>query len=126
MDRTVRTAYIWYGRFVATAVLLYSAFLLIVTIANLIAGSEYESAAIVIWIVASAVLGLVAAPVFLLTFDGPSLFRTRRIRVWSWLVMFLAILLPTSISFFLAPLTAAAIGLVLTQPSAPTEPTPAQ
>lgn len=109
-------AYLWLGRFVGTAVFLYSGFLLIVTVANLIAGGGYESIAITVWILGSAIVGVVASLVFLLTIDGPGRFLTRRSRLVSWWLMFLAILLPTSISFFLAPLTATTVGLSFQNP----------
>jgi hypothetical protein len=109
-------AYIWLGRFVATAVLIYSAFLLVVTISNLIAGAGYESWLIVTWILTAAVVGLFASLVFLFTIDGPTRFQTKGYRRFSWWIMFLAILLPTTISFFLAPLTATTVGLSFQTP----------
>lgn len=112
-------AYLWLGRLVGTAVLIYSAFLLVVTVSNLIAGADYDSPVVVIWILVAAVIGLGASLLFLLTIDGPSRFLTRGYRTLSWWSMFLAILLPTSISFFLAPLTAVTVGLSFQRPVSP-------
>jgi hypothetical protein len=112
----VNKAYLWLGRFVGTAVFLYSGFLLIVTVSNLMAGADYESVEIIVWILASAVVGLFFSLVFLLTIDGPGRFLNRGFRLGSWWLMFLAVLLPTSITLFLAPLTATTVGLSFQSP----------
>lgn len=112
-------AYLWLGRFVGTAVFLYSAYLLVVWIAEIISGGRYEFLWIAIWILGSAFVGTAASLLFLLTIDGPVRWRTAGMRMASWWLMFLSILLPTSISFFLAPLTATTIGLSFQRPLPP-------
>jgi hypothetical protein len=109
-------AYLWLGRFVGTAVLIYSVYLFVVTVANLIADADYESSWIAAWVLGSGVVGTVSSLVFLLTIDGPDRFLVLRYRMLSWWLMFLSILLPTSISFFLAPLTATTVGLSFQRP----------
>lgn len=115
MNRT----YLWWGRLVGTAVLLYSAYLLVVTVGHLLSGADYDSSWIAIWILGAAFVGTGASLVFLLTIDGPARFMTPGYRRLSWWLMFLSVLLPTVISFFLAPLTATTIGLAFQRPVRP-------
>lgn len=111
--------YLWLGRFVGTAVFFYSVFLLVVTTANLIGGADYDSGLIVGWIFSAAIVGSIASALFLLSIDGTTRFLTKRLRRWSWWAMFVSILLPTGVSFFLGPLTATTIGLSFQEPQPP-------
>lgn len=116
MVAILRTGYLWYGRFIAAAVLLYTGFLLIVTLANLVAGAVYDSGRVIVWILASAIAGVGGALIFALSLDGPVHFRTRIYRLGGWMMMLASVLLPSVITLVLAPLTVLALGLVLIPP----------
>lgn len=59
---------------------------------------------ILAWILFSGIAGAVGGVIYLLSFDGPERFRTRRHRFWGWGAMLLAFLLPTSLTLMLVPL----------------------
>lgn len=59
------------------------------------------SGAILAWILISGVLGLVGGVLYLLSFDGPDRWRTRRVRIAGWIGMVTLAVLPTSLSIVL-------------------------
>jgi hypothetical protein len=116
MSERLLRAYKWYGRFVGLAVLIYSGLLLVINLAELIAGSNGYEGFIMAWILASGVVGIIGSLAFLAGLDGPDRTRTKSYRLGGWLVMLAACLLPSSVTFFLLPLTIVAVGLAVRNP----------
>jgi hypothetical protein len=113
----MKTAYLWYGRFIGMANLLYGVWLLIATVINTSNHSYGAGWLTVFYLV--GVAGMVGSTAFLLSLDGSQRFRTASLRRVGWILMFAAILLPTSVTFFLAPITALSVGLALWPPAEP-------
>jgi hypothetical protein len=107
----MKNAYLWYGRFIGVANLIYGVWLIIATVINTTNDSYGAGWLAVFYLV--GLTGMVGSTVFLLSLDGSQRFRTVSFRRIGWIVMFAAILLPTSVTFFLAPLTALSVGLAL-------------
>lgn len=107
----MRNAYFWYGRFIGAANLMYGVWLTIATVINTTDDSYGPGWLAVFYLV--GLTGIVGSTVFLVSLDGAQRFRTVTLRRVGWIVMFAAILLPTSVTFFLAPLTALSVGLAL-------------
>jgi hypothetical protein len=109
-------SYRWYGRFIGLANLLAGGWLIIATVINTADGSYGPGLLAVFFLVGLAGVG--GSSAFLLSLDGGQRFRSASFRRISWIVMFASTLLPTTIAFFLAPLTALTVGLAL-RPSTP-------
>lgn len=88
-----------YARLVAVAVTIASAWVFLINAA----GRSYQGW-ILAWILVSGVVGTVGGPLYLLSIDGPARFRGALKRRLGWAAMFAAMLLPSSISFFLLPM----------------------
>lgn len=119
MAAALRAVLLWYGRLIGTANALYGAWLVVATIVNIGQGVAYEPSWIVVLFLLLGGIGAISSVVFLLSIDGPPGYRNRAYRRIGWIVMFAAVLLPTSISFFLAPLTALSVGLAIAAPASP-------
>jgi hypothetical protein len=87
-----------------------------------VAGADIENWVLVLVLTAAA-LGAAGAVLFLLSFDGPARWRTRSWRIAGWSGMFLCVMLPTGLSFFLLPLVGVAS---LTLAMKPVPPTPSE
>jgi hypothetical protein len=92
------------ARLVALAVVLVSAWMLIINLVEL----DYDDW-VLAWILLSGIVGAVGGSLFLLSIDGPDGFRTNVRRRLGWASMLIAMLLPTSLSFFLLPMVAVLI-----------------
>lgn len=110
----MKNAYFWYGRFIGVANLIYGVWLIIATVINTTNGSYGAGLLAMFYLV--GLTGIIGSTVFLLSLDGSQRFRTAPFRRVGWIVMFAAVLLPTSVTFFLAPLTALSVGLALRPP----------
>lgn len=95
----------WMGttlaRFVGLVVMILGGWTFWVNVIDI----EYEGL-ILIWILASGLVGAVGGLFYLLSWDGPERFRTQRTRLWSWAAMVLASLLPTSLTLMIFPMVA--------------------
>lgn len=89
-----------YARFVAVSVALLGGVMFFNNLADK-GFSRWEW----IWIIASGLAGFVGGVSYLLTIDGPERFRQRWIRAAAWSAMLSSVLLPTSLTFMLVPLT---------------------
>lgn len=96
---TLRSVGWMFARLVAFAVGLVSVWMFIINIVEV----SYEGT-ILAWILLSGVAGAAGAAFYLLSIDGPERFRTRARRAMGWVAMFAAMILPSSLSFFLLPL----------------------
>lgn len=99
-----------FARFVAVSVALISGWTFVVNVAQ---PGSWETWAY-LWITASGLLGTVGGVAFLLSLDGPARFRVKRLRLGGWVMMLLAVLLPTSLTFMLVPLVLVLIPTLFT------------
>lgn len=103
MDTLRRVGWM-FARLVALAVLVVSGWMFIINLVEV----SYEGW-ILAWILLSGLAGVAGAILYLLSIDGPNRYRTRRRRSLGWAAMLAAMLLPTSLSFFLLPTLAVLI-----------------
>jgi hypothetical protein len=87
------------ARLVGLVMILLGTWLVII---NLIEVSY--SGWILVWILISGALGAVGGFLYLASFDGPDLFRSRWIRFCGWLGMFVLALFPWSFTFLILPM----------------------
>lgn len=87
-----------FARLVALAVLIVSGWMFIINLVDV----SYQGW-ILAWILLSGVAGVVGGTLYLLSIDGPNRYRTRTRRSLGWAAMLVAMLLPSSLSFFLLP-----------------------
>ena len=76
----------------------------------------YDSPGILLAILAFGMLGFLGALGFLLTFDGPSGWRTTQKRAATWIGMFVCALLPSSLVVIVLPIVALAAVTILVPP----------
>lgn len=113
-----------YGRVVGVVVLLYGGWIFAGNVPGKLFGNSItggsDSPAILWAILAFGMVGFLSALGFLLTFDGPSGWRSTRRRATTWMGMFVCALLPSSLVIFIMPLVVVAALTIL----APPEPVP--
>lgn len=88
-----------FARFVGLAVMILGAWIFILNLVD-----KGWSDLVLVWILASGLVGAVSGLGFLLSFDGPARFRNRWVRVISWAGMLASVALPTSLTFMLVPM----------------------
>lgn len=88
-----------FARFVGLAVMILGAWIFILNLVD-----KGWSDLVLVWILASGLVGAVSGLGFLLSFDGPARFRNRWVRVISWAGMLASVALPTSLTFILVPM----------------------
>ncbi|HKZ21033.1 MAG TPA: hypothetical protein VJQ57_13105 [Acidimicrobiia bacterium] len=98
----------WLGRLVGLGFGLLGIWVLAI---NLIERG-YEGATLAL-ILASGLAGAVGGALFLLSIDGPQVFRSRPVRLTGWVGMLVLAATPTSISFLLLLLVLLAIPMAL-------------
>lgn len=97
-------------------VVLFGVWLVSVNVIDHVFGENtYDPPSTLYTVIGFGLVGLVGGVVFLLSWDGPDLFRSRALRVMGWLGMMFGSLLPWSFSFVFFPLVALA-GLTLLVP----------
>jgi len=99
-----------YARFVAVSVAILSAWLFVINVAQPGAWEPW----IYVWITASGLVGMAGGVIYLLSLDGPRRFRTRLSRWGGWVMMLVAVALPTSLTVMLVPLVALLIPTLFT------------
>lgn len=115
----------YYGRFVGLTVLLYAAWMFGANVIGTLAGDGISSAGLLALVLVLGLVGLASAIVYLRSFDGPVQARTKNRRTVGWLGMLITVLLPTSISFFLAPMVLIALATLFISPESHSMPAPA-
>lgn len=70
-----------------------------------------------IWILTSAVLGVMGGVVYLLSFDGPDRFRTHWVRLLGWTGILVLAFLPWSFTFVVFPMVLLTIPTLFIQPA---------
>ncbi|MGH3650798.1 MAG: hypothetical protein ACRDU9_08830 [Acidimicrobiia bacterium] len=101
-----------FARFVAVSVGILHAWMFVINLVEL----SYEGWTLA-WIIFSGLVGAVGGVAYLLTLDGPARFRTRRLRVWGWVGMLAAVMLPTSLTLMLVPLVLALVPTLFMRPA---------
>ncbi len=105
----MKSVAIIYSRIIGIAVCLYGGWMFLGNlIVAVIEGNNYDAGWVLLLVLAAAAFGVAGAVLFLLSFDGPSRWRTRTWRIVGWSGMLLCLLLPTGLSFFLLPLVGVA------------------
>jgi hypothetical protein len=99
-----------FARFVAVSVTLIGAWTFVVNIGQPTAWEPWVYA----WIIASGIIGTVGGVAYLLSLDGPTRFQRRLFRLGGWLLMLLAVVLPTNLTFMLVPLVLVLIPTLFT------------
>jgi hypothetical protein len=87
------------ARFVALAVTLLGAWILIANLAE----RGYEETWVLAWVLFSGLAGLLGGIAYLLSIDGPERMRTRSWRVWGWLGLLASATLPHSFTLVVLP-----------------------
>lgn len=100
-----------FARLVGLAVMILGALIFIVNI-----GDRGWDSWILVWILASGLLGAMSGLAFLFSFDGPDRFKSRSVRVLGWLGMLVSVSLPTSLTFILVPMVLLALPTVFIPP----------
>lgn len=90
-----------FARFVAVSVTVLSGWMFVMNLPFEDRGWEPW---VLVWILASGLVGTVGGLLYLLSIDGPQRFRARAYRVGGWLAMLVAVALPTNLTFMLVPL----------------------
>lgn len=106
---TARSIGWMFARLIALAVAVVSGWMFVINVAEM----DYDGL-ILIWILVSGVAGVAGGVLYLLSIDGPVRYRTRRTRFLGWAAMLAAMLLPSSLSFFLLPILAVLIPSLFT------------
>ena len=96
-----------FGRFVGLVLALYGYWILFVNITGalgMFGGTRYEPWWVLPIVLFAGAAAGVGGTLFLLSLDGPSRFRSKRIRSWAVALMLTGGLLPTSLTLFVLPL----------------------
>lgn len=115
----------WMGRmlarFVGVVLVLYGLLLTVANVVEIIQGVDYTGPWwLVPWIIGTGVAAVLGGTLFILTFDGPDRFATRRWRGLALALMFLAAILPTNLTGAVAVLVVLMLpSLYLGLPSPP-------
>lgn len=97
-----------FGRFVGLTLALYGYWILLVNTTGAIGmfgQAQYHPWWILPIVLFAGAAAAAGGTLFLLSLDGPSRFRTKRIRSWAVVLMLTGGLLPTSLTVFVVPLT---------------------
>ena len=97
-----------FGRFVGLVLALYGFWMLLVNITGAIGmfgETRYDPWWILPIVLFTGAVAAIGGTLFLLSLDGPTRFRTKRIRSWAVILMLSGGLLPTSLTLFVIPLT---------------------
>jgi hypothetical protein len=110
-----RTAAI-YGRLTGVLMLLYGGAIFAGNVMGMSNIYGTDTPAILLALLAFGMVGLLSALGFLLTFDGPSGWRTTKKRAATWIGMFLCALVPSSLVVIVLPMVALAALTILVSP----------
>jgi len=114
-----------FARFVGLSFTILGIWIFAVSMVNI--NDMSDSGGVLVWVITASALGAIGGILFLLSFDGPARFQTRKIRRYGWIGMVVLGLLPWSFWFVMLPLVLLA-GLTLSGPAStdrPNQPTTA-
>jgi hypothetical protein len=77
---------------------------LFVNVIDLLRGEIEAPGLLVVVVVSTGISGTLGGLVYLLSFDGPRALRTQRLRLFGWMGMLIAALLPTSLTLMIVPM----------------------
>lgn len=107
------------ARLAGLTILLYSAFGLIGNLVGVVlSGAAYDPIWVLFLVIGVFGAGLAGSIMYLLSLDGRPPWRTTRRRLMGWVGMMIAAVLPTSLTFLVAPVAALG-GLALLLPPDP-------
>lgn len=101
-----------FARFVGVSVALLGGWIFILNL-----GDRGWESWVLVWVLASGLLGALSGLAFLLSFDGPDRFRNRTARLIAWLGMLASVSLPTSLTFMLVPMILLVLPTLFLTPS---------
>lgn len=107
-----------FARLVALAVLLLNAWIFIINMGE----QGYDETWVLVWVLASGLVGAAGGLTYLFSIDGPPRFQTRPWRLGGWVGMMAASLLPHSFTFIVVPLVLALIPTLFMSPRSGGEP----
>lgn len=107
-----------FARLVAIAVLALNTWIFIINIGE----RGYGQTWVLVWVLASGLVGAASGLTYLFSIDGPPRFQARPWRLGGWVGMMAASLLPHTFTFIVAPLVLALIPTVFMSPTAGEEP----
>jgi hypothetical protein len=93
-----------FARLVGVIVMILSGWGLLINIIDLVRGEIAAPGLLVVVVVSTGICGALGGLAYLLSFDGPRQLRTRRLRLYGWLGMLVAALLPTSLTLMIVPM----------------------
>jgi hypothetical protein len=93
------------ARVVGLAVMLHSLVIFLGNIVGALGGAVYDAPGLLLLVVGVGAVGLAGSIVYLLSLDGPQLWRTTPRRALGWVGMMIAAFLPTSWLYLIAPVT---------------------
>ncbi len=93
-----------FGRFVGLASLVYGVTIFFGQFVGVTEGAAGDAPWLVVALACVSLSGIGGSVLFLLSFDGPSRFRTRGRRLLGWAGMLTCALMPTSLLYLMAPL----------------------
>jgi hypothetical protein len=105
-----------YGRLTGVLMLLYGGSIFAGNVMGMSAIYGYDTPGIMLAILAFGMVGFLSALGFLLSFDGPSGWRTTKKRAVTWIGMFLCALLPSSPIIIVLPMVVLAAVTILVPP----------
>ena len=105
-----------YGRLTGVLMLLYGGSIFAGNVMGMSTIYGYDSPGILLAILAFGMVGFLSAFGFLLTFDGPSGWRTTKKRAATWIGMFVCALLPSSLIVIVLPMVVLAAVTILVPP----------
>lgn len=107
-----------FARLIALAVLLLNAWIFVINLAE----QGYDESWVLIWVLASGLMGAAGGSLYLLSTDGPPRLRSRPWRMAGWAGMMLASALPHSFTYLVIPLVLALIPTLFSIDSSGGEP----
>ena len=105
-----------YGRLTGVLMLLYGGSIFAGNVMGMSTMYGYDTPGIMLVILAFGMVGVLSALGFLLSFDGPSGWRTTKKRAATWIGMFVCALLPSSLIIIVLPMVVLAAVTILVPP----------
>ena len=105
-----------YGRLTGVLMLLYGGSIFAGNVMGMSDIYGYKTPGMMLVILALGMVGVLSALGFLLSFDGPSGWRTTKKRAATWIGMFVCALLPSSMIIIVLPMVVLAAVTILVPP----------
>jgi hypothetical protein len=106
-----------FARFVGLAVLIFGAVMFFGNLIGAIGGASYQPSWALYLVLGFGLTGIGGAIVYLLSFDGPAIWRTRGRRLLGWFGMMICAAVPSGLLYLIAPLVLVSVLTVLLDPA---------